>query len=294
MSEITIKKIIKAFVPYGIIWLHSVYNRKKQILLRRREQRTLQRVEVYLVDHCNLKCAGCGVFSPLAGDKYLDISMYQRDCQRLSELTGGGIEVIRLVGGEPTLHPKLPDICAVTREYFKISKIQMVTNGILLSKKEDAFWKMCKEHKIDIQISEYPITINIAKILEKASLHDVVIEFTGTKTNSMWRMKLDIEGKQDAEKSFKKCWMGNTCVTISGGRLYTCGIMTHIEHFNKYFNTDLQVGESDSIDIYKVKNIREVLKFLCKPIPFCRYCDMKGMSYGHKWQISKKDLKEWT
>lgn len=86
----------------------------------------------------------------------------------------------------------------------------MVTNGILLSKKEDAFWDMCKKNNINIQI------------------------------------------------------------------------------------TDLQVGESDSIDIYKAKNIREVLKFLCKPIPFCRYCDMKGMSYGHKWQISKKDLKEWT
>ena len=90
MSGITIRKIIKAFVPYGLILLHGVYNRKKQILLRRREQKTLQRVEVYLVDHCNLKCAGCGVFSPLAEDKYLDISMYQRDCQRLSELTGGG------------------------------------------------------------------------------------------------------------------------------------------------------------------------------------------------------------
>jgi MoaA/NifB/PqqE/SkfB family radical SAM enzyme len=292
------RKIMKALLPYGIVWLYNRYVNKSSLRQKKRErlkqQKTLQRVEVYIVNHCNLKCAGCGVFSPLAREEYLDIACYEQDCRRLAELTNGEVKLIRLLGGEPTLHPKLLEFCKTTRECFKNSKIQLVTNGILLAKKEDDFWEICKKNNIVIQISEYPISINITGIMEKASSHEVVIEFTGTKTDTMWHMKLNMEGTEDTESSFKNCWLGNNCVTLSDGKLYTCSVIPAIGHFNKYFNKDLRVQEDDYIDIYKAETIKEVLEFLCKPAPFCRYCDMAGMTYGHKWRISKKDIKEWS
>jgi ABC-2 type transport system ATP-binding protein len=255
--------------------------------------RKVLRFEVYLVYHCNLNCAGCAVFSPLAEEKYLDVNCYEQDCKRLHELTDGEVECIRLLGGEPTLHPNLLDFCRVTRQYFKTAKIQLVTNGILLHKSDDDFWEKCKENNITIQISRYPIKINIDETIEKGKRYNVAVEVTESKTEEMFHLKLDTSGKQSAEDSFKKCWIKNSCITLSLGKLYTCSIIPAAEHFNRYFNKELTINESDYIDIYKVKNIKEILKFLCKPASFCRYCDITKMSYGHKWHISKKNIREW-
>ena len=61
-----------------------------------------------------------------------------------------------------------------------------------------------------------------------------------------------------------------------------------------HFNNDLHIEESDYIGIYKVENMEEVLNFLCKPMPFCRYCYMSGVTFRNKWNISKRDIEEWT
>ena len=52
--------------------------------------------------------------------------------------------------------------------------------------------------------------------------------------------------------------------------------------------------EADYIDIYKAKSIQEILAFLAKPIPFCKYCNVKGRTFGHERGISKKEIEEWT
>lgn len=53
---------------------------------------------------------------------------------------------------------------------------------------------------------------------------------------------------------------------VENGRLYTCTLIPNIEHFNKYFNKNLEVCDDDSIDIYKAKIKKKFLIFL--PIQF--------------------------
>jgi hypothetical protein len=53
------------------------------------------------------------------------------------------------------------------------------------------------------------------------------------------------------------------------------------------------LGEKDFVDIYKTQRIENILGFLCKPVPFCRYCDMKKTVYTN-WAVSKKELNEWV
>jgi hypothetical protein len=55
----------------------------------------------------------------------------------------------------------------------------------------------------------------------------------------------------------------------------------------------LGIAENDYIDIYKAKNIDEILEFLAKSMPFCRYCDFSKISFGRKWEASGKKLSEW-
>ena len=77
------------------------------------------------------------------------------------------------------------------------------------------------------------------------------------------------------------------------GNLYTCTIAPNIEHFNKYFGYNLPLTDRDGIDIYKAESMEEILEFLAKPIPFCKYCKVKERTFNHEWTTSKKEINEW-
>jgi MoaA/NifB/PqqE/SkfB family radical SAM enzyme len=283
------RKLVKALLPYGIIWLY----RKNKLLAMKLKPKKMLQFEVHLADHCNLNCKYCDHFSPVAGKEFLDIAVFEKDCARISELTGGRLEYIYLLGGEPLLHPDINAVIHTARKYFKDCEITIYTNGILLLKQDEIFWKSCGGNNIAIAISGYPITLDIESINQKAREYNVKIQFLAV-AKSMYKIHLDIEGKQNSKENFISCWRSNNCIFLEDGKLYTCTKIPNIKHFNRYFNKKLEVSEGDYIDIYKAKNIKEVLKFLCKPAPFCRYCKINEYEHGLTWGVSKKEISEWT
>ncbi|MDR2121060.1 MAG: hypothetical protein LBP64_09360 [Tannerella sp.] len=48
------------------------------------------------------------------------------------------------------------------------------------------------------------------------------------------------------------------------------------------------------MDIYKAKDMDEIMNFLCRPMPFCLYCNKKGTIWDIGYGVSKKDIIEWT
>ncbi|MDR2096978.1 MAG: 4Fe-4S cluster-binding domain-containing protein, partial [Spirochaetaceae bacterium] len=80
---------------------------KKRLTKAAIKKRKVLLFQVLLCEHCNLNCKGCGACSPLAGESYLDPASYEKDCERLSALSGGIVEYIDLLGGEPLLHPEI-------------------------------------------------------------------------------------------------------------------------------------------------------------------------------------------
>jgi organic radical activating enzyme len=253
--------------------------------------RKLLRFEVHLSDHCNLNCVSCDHFSPLAEKKFLDVSVFERDCKRLSELTKGHIDLIDLLGGEPLLHPELITIMSIARKYFT-GRINIVTNGILLLKQEELFWECCNKNNISIIISCYPIKLDLEKIQEKAKHHNINVILRGNMESHEWyKFPLDLDGKQNIKKNFYSCRSANMCIYLEDGKLSTCGKPLLIKHFNSYFSLDIKTTTEDYIDIYKENNIKNILRSLCKPIPFCRYCNLKHSLVS--WSVSQKNISEW-
>jgi sulfatase maturation enzyme AslB (radical SAM superfamily) len=78
----------------------------------------LLRFGVNLTEHCNLNCAYCGAFSPLAKESFYSVETFRNDCERLSRLTGGKILEVALAGGEPLLHPAVTDFLTIARSNF--------------------------------------------------------------------------------------------------------------------------------------------------------------------------------
>jgi hypothetical protein len=82
------------------------------------------------------------------------------------------------------------------------------------------------------------------------------------------------------------------CVELRDGKIATCQTIQKIHYFNDYFQKNLEVTDVDTIDIHKAKSMDEILEFIARPAPFCRYCNVKWTHI--KWDTSKKDISEWV
>ena len=268
-------------------------NRLKRIT----PQARLATVSVHLVEHCNMNCYGCDNFSPLAEESYENIQNFEKDIKRLAELTNGELCTLSLLGGEPLLHPDINEFLKISRAYLPSCRIEIITNGILLPTMNTEFYKACNEFDIVICPTKYPINIDYNKAEALAKKYGVKYEYftqTDEHIKTLFHIPLDLEGKQNCIENFLNCYHANHCVFLKQGRLYTCTVAPNIEHFNKFFNKNLILNNRDGIDIHKAKSLDEVLSFLAKPIPFCKYCNVKERTYETPWCTSKKEIEEWT
>lgn len=291
------KNLLKKVIPTSIKkseYLHNITIDKILEIECRKNPKAMLDYEVQLVEHCNLNCKSCSHFSPIAKEEFLDVDEYEKDCKRLSELFEQKVNFIRLMGGEPLLHPNIEKFLSITRNYFPNGIIDLDTNGILVLSMKDKFWKAMHDNNIYLTITKYPIKVNYDLIKQKCKEENVHFRFFDEQPVRIFNhLPLDLSGRQNIEKSFYNCYLANSCHTLKHGKMYTCSTIPHIEHFKKYYKCDLKVYEEDYIDIYKVKDKNEILNFLARPVPFCRYCNVEKRTLNGKWDVSKKSIKEW-
>ena len=291
-----LKKKLKKIVPASYYSVNRIIDRIIELKLRT-SPRTMLDFEVQLVDHCNLNCKGCSHFSPIAAKRILDPTEYEKDIKRLSFLANGEAGVIRLMGGEPLLHPKIIEFLKLTRKSFKNATIDLDTNGLLALSMKDSFYEAMHDNDINLVITKYPIGLDYNKIREKCRKFDVNFEFFDNEKKSKNRLfnKLTLftQRRGICEKNFYNCYLANCCHTLRHGKMYTCSTIPYIDIFNKKFNKKLIVSSNDYIDIYKVNSIEEILDFFSHPVPFCSYCDVNGRKYGLKWEKSNQEISEW-
>jgi MoaA/NifB/PqqE/SkfB family radical SAM enzyme len=297
------KQIMRFFrrtVPYNsrlFKTLYFIYIRQSSKSRLKKKKPEEMDVQIHAACHCNLNCKGCNAFSPVIEKSIADTDVTIKDLARLSELTGGVLSSLTVSGGEPLLNPELPEIIKSAREYFPGQKLQIITNGSLLERAPESFWESCRNNDAAISLTFYPVKINIEKIKEIADSHSVHLIYqddTDVREKTMYYTPLDSDGKQSLKESYMLCFMANYCMVLENGKMFTCPVIAHIGHFNKFFNRNFNDSNQDYIDIYKAQSIDEIADFMCKPMPFCRYCDKKARVSGLAWQTSKREISEWT
>ena len=115
----------------------------------------LHYVEFHLTDHCNMNCGGCTHFAPMADRWFADVGRVTADFARLKVLFRN-IRHVRVMGGEPLLHPDCTRFLHVVREAFPDTRLELVTNGLLLGEQPESFWTACRETRTTISLSVYP------------------------------------------------------------------------------------------------------------------------------------------
>jgi len=260
--------------------------------------------EVDLAFHCNLNCQMCDHFSQLSPERFLEVNSYERDMKRLGELFEHKLRHLVLAGGEPLLHKEIIRVIEIARREFPEAKIFITTNGLLLQRSEHSengnLWQTCKDNQVGFIVTRYPVNINYNAIEELGKKYGVKLNMSAnihspipTLDKFSHKIPFDLNGKQRIYGAVS-CFHFNHCRTLKDGRLYTCNIISNSNIFNNYFNQNLEVLEKDSIDIYKAKNFEEIVEFMAKPPPFCRYCDVKNRKVHSTWKRSSKKMEEYV
>jgi len=258
-------------------------------------------LEINLADHCNISCQSCDHYSQLSDKKILDFETYKRDIERMGKLFNNHIGIITLLGGEPLLNTNIIKFMKITRETFPTSDCFILTNGILLLKLGDDLWQGIKKYNFGINVTVYPIKLNYNDIANKAKQYDIPLRMSSDIHAKTLTMNTKISDKHTFDLSGNQpLWQAISCIyfnkwtVLKDGRFYMCPVSAHIGIFNKYFNQNLELCDRDSLDIYSTENKELFSEFSSKPIPFCRYCNLKNWTHANEWKPSKKEICEYV
>jgi len=257
-------------------------------------------LDVQVCDHCNLRCAGCLHFAPLAEERCLDVTSYERDLLQLASISGieGYFGSIALMGGEPLLHPRLVDIVRITRLHLPRQSVILCTNGLLLKRMGDGFWRVLAECDVGLLISPYPLRIDYDELAEFAREKGVRVGFardiTGTVDGkeAFLRLAIDPKGECDQAQSFTSCPFGGNYLQLARGAIWPCQVAAHHGSFARRFGYDMHDVPADSLPLASIGSTDDIETFRRMAHPMCRYCDIDALSIV-PWERSKLAADEW-
>lgn len=268
---------------------------EKRARLKAGGRPTLFHLDVHICDHCNLNCKGCEHYSSLAKPSFADLDVIERDLRRLSELFEN-IEQIYLLGGEPLLHERVNDFVNMTREIFPRTRLYLMTNGILVTRMNEDFWKTLSKANCTLLCDSYPINLDVEKIESRAAEHRVKLEWMPV-TEKFFKIPLDLTQSQDPAKSFNRCRGLSNCAIVREGKLYGCAHIAYADILQEEFADQASLesitpSSADFIDIFAAADGDEVIDRLMSPVPWCGHCDFDSFS-TYEWGRTNRDFSEW-
>lgn len=193
----------------------------------------LDNCQISCTECCTLRCRDCIAFAPYQKDKSLvpletmerDIDAYFRFCDQLN--------VFRIIGGEPFLHPLLADAFEYIEARYgeRIQEYEITTNGTVLPE-ASVLGRLKKLGKLHIHISDY--TDMVPAIKGKVDEAERTFRAEGIpyarRPNLMWQdfriqdetFKLD----RDVPGHMRRC--EESCQHIGDGKYYLCGTAYYV------------------------------------------------------------------
>lgn len=210
-----------------------------------------------VVRQCNIKCEGCNHFTNLKSIRHiLSLEEINDNLFEWSKILNPA--VFRILGGEPFINKNLDDVIFNISTLFPLSKINICTNGLLISHFSDDFAKKISHSPNSIKITISLHSLNreyISKISEAISKLDYWkkkynIEYLIKDYLSDWAWPYRlIDNKiypfedNNPRRSWENC-MSQTCKQIYKSKLYKCPLTAYMqdivdrmdESFKKYLN----------------------------------------------------------
>ncbi len=178
-------------------------------------------LEVIVADHCNLACRQCNHGSPGVPKWLADPAEVGRDLAILAKVYRP--RMIKMIGGEPLLHPDLAGLVAAIRASGIAPRIELVTNGTLIARMPEAVWAGVDKFVVSI----YPgtaVEAMLPALHDKAKSHGTELAAWGFRD---FRDTLSSRTNDDPDlvaRIFAACKLANVWGVhgLYRGRIYRC------------------------------------------------------------------------
>ena len=255
-------------------------------------------VEYAIVGHCNLQCAGCDHYSGHYEKDYISLEEIKEDVLALSKVMT--CDTVRILGGEPLLHPQLTEILQCVKASGLANSTILITNGLLMHRAKPETLDL-----IDIlRISKYPsirIKVSLEDIEKLANKHDFQIDNRTINRFCLTHLKNPIEDRRLVKKIYTSCKTTHvwSCHTIHKGYYYKCSRVPFISYAQRRWGDDPSRGDrmikDDGIPLHKNLHLyNDLVNYLedKEPLFACSFClGTSGKKFPHR-QYTKLELKQ--
>lgn len=254
----------------------------------------VESIELHVVEHCNLRCAQCCNVSPYLSPKLVSAAEARRICGTLR--TAMKPQVVKIMGGEPLLHPAIGAVVRAIRESDLAPRVRLFTNGLLLRSLDDDAFAALDE----LTVSNYasaPVKADIlAETVLRARRFDVVLNVKNVATFSTVLVDRP-RSDEETQATYDACWLRHRCLVVRDGVFYKCTRAAyHGEFHEKVAREDAEphghaTQASLGIPIDAERFAERVVAYLeeTRPIASCTHCLGSSGPLAPHVQLRKRD-----
>lgn len=208
---------------------------------------------------CNKSCRDCSHISPILKPWFLLPASLERDLAAIKPIVH--FKVLQMVGGEPTLNPRLVECIHVARASGVANEVCVITNGELLERMTPEFWKA-----IDyLQLSIYPTLEEEMVSYARRKCEEHGKPFFSTRFTDFYQQ---FRSPMNNGDHFNGCHWRTECHQIHDGHFALCP--------QSLFMPKQFMGLPEFVDALPLEGLTEE-KFLAffnrtEPLNACRMC----------------------
>lgn len=253
-------------------------------------------IEINLVSHCNINCVGCTHYSPIAPKSYISIEDFKRSISHLKRIESA-YGILRILGGEPLMHPEILEILKLAGEILRNKKIEVYTNGILLASDKqgdfvDSFAEICYKYGIHVYVTIYPIAVDYDMLFEKMTQRSVNIVLMGDRRNRESFRLMRLDPARSGKRSNYYICTETDCMQLVEDRIYPCSESAYCSYVNEKYGLNFCHRAGDYIKVAEIKHFYSLWWFRIKSKPFCEYCTFPRSTID--WSHSRCAPEEWV
>jgi hypothetical protein len=231
----------------------------------------LEHLETDVIASCQLSCVSCNAFVPLqravAASFLVTPEELAEDLQHFGQVAH--VDRYALIGGEPTLHPRLLELLMVARDSDVADEVEVWSNGLRVMAMGAAFWAALDR----LVVTAYPGKLSddeIEAIRARCERAGVTFELIDQRQRAKWHQLLEPAPTSDPEtqRKFDACRNRRYSHVLDRGHFYRCCTSPFIPR--------LLQGRPDGSDGLPVAGLTEaaLAGFLAAPkaMESCRLC----------------------
>ncbi|HEY1100751.1 MAG TPA: radical SAM protein [Myxococcota bacterium] len=252
--------------------------------------------ELHVTEHCNLRCAHCCNTSPYLSKKTLEPAAIAATLSTMSNVLHA--DVFKIMGGEPLLHPEITEVLRVVKKSGVGDVVRLFTNGLLLSRMDDAFWRELDHLTVSSYTSAPVKPEHVALIEEKARAFDVVLNIKPVEAFSQVMHNVQRHDDVGIQQTWEQCWLRHRCLVARDGRFFICTRSAYLTDMHERvaltepFADPERRRDEDSVAVDDPDLADKVLALLNRKVPLhaCRFCLGGDGPREKHTQLSRDDV----